>query len=123
MIISFTNHSDLAYFLTDRRFWITLFMLTLVLPLSFLRKLDSLKYTSIIALFAVVYLCIIVIYYYISPNYPSSPVEDIEYFTVSSSLFGHLPVFVFSFTCHQNVKFHYQKYFLSLLLFVDIFSL
>ncbi|KAG1048334.1 hypothetical protein G6F43_009270 [Rhizopus delemar] len=109
VIISFTNHSDLAYFLTDRRFWITLFMLTLVLPLSFLRKLDSLKYTSIIALFAVVYLCIIVIYYYISPNYPPPPVEDIEYFTVSSSLFGHLPVFVFSFTCHQNIFSVYNE--------------
>lgn len=94
------SHTELAYFLTDRRFWITLFMLTLVLPLSFLKKLDSLKYTSIVALFAVVYLCIIVIYYY----HPIQDSAEIEYFTVSSSIFGHLPVFVFSFTCHQNVN-------------------
>ncbi|CAO3698701.1 unnamed protein product [Rhizopus stolonifer] len=99
------SHTELAYFLTDRRFWITLFMLTLVLPLSFLKKLDSLKYTSIVALFAVVYLCIIVIYYY----HPIQDSAEIEYFTVSSSIFGHLPVFVFSFTCHQNIFSVYNE--------------
>ncbi|KAI9249639.1 transmembrane amino acid transporter protein-domain-containing protein [Sporodiniella umbellata] len=104
VVLSLTE-SELAYFLTDRRFWITLFMLTLVLPLSFLKKLDSLKYTSVVALFAVVYLCVIVIYYY-------KPVEDaaeIELVSFSSSIFGHLPVFVFSFTCHQNIFSVYNE--------------
>ncbi|RCH79389.1 hypothetical protein CU098_000541, partial [Rhizopus stolonifer] len=71
----------------------------------FLKKLDSLKYTSIVALFAVVYLCIIVIYYY----HPIQDSAEIEYFTVSSSIFGHLPVFVFSFTCHQNIFSVYNE--------------
>ncbi|CAO3701631.1 unnamed protein product [Rhizopus microsporus] len=109
VMASLTNHADLAYFLTDRRFWITLFMLALVLPLSFLRKLDSLKYTSLVALFAVVYLCVIVIYHYFSPNYPPPSPDDIEYFNLSSSIFGHLPVFVFSFTCHQNIFSVYNE--------------
>jgi amino acid permease len=80
-------------------------MLTLVLPLSFLRKLDSLKYTSVIALFAVVYLCVIVVYYYISPNYPPPEPNAVELVSFTSRIFGHLPVFVFAFTCHQNVSF------------------
>lgn len=104
VIASFTNHAVLPYFLTDRRFWITVFMLTLVLPLSFLRKLDSLKYTSLISLVAVIYLCVIVIYHYFSPNYPPPPDDAIEVVHFSWKFLGHLPVFVFAFTCHQNVK-------------------
>jgi amino acid permease len=105
VIISLSSNSvdDLAYFLIDRRFWITIFMITMVLPLSFLRKLDSLKYTSLIALIAVIYLCIIVVYHYYSPNYPPPPIDAIELASFSTSILGHLPVFVFAFTCHQNV--------------------
>jgi amino acid permease len=104
VIDSFSDHGHTAYFLTDRRFWITVFMLTIVLPLSFLRKLDSLKYTSLIALVAVVYLCVIVIYHYFSPNYPPPPPDAIELISFTSKILGHLPVFVFAFTCHQNVR-------------------
>jgi amino acid permease len=86
----------------DRRFWITVAMVTIVAPLSFLRRLDSLKYTSIVALIAVVYLVTIVVYHFISPNFP--PAQHIEYFTFSTKVLGKLPVFIFAFTCHQNVS-------------------
>lgn len=105
VIFSFSaTNNNIPYFLTDRRFWITIFMLTLVLPLSFLRKLDSLKYTSLISLVAVIYLCVIVVYHYFSPNYPPPPEDAIEVVRFSWQFLGHLPVFVFSFTCHQNVN-------------------
>jgi amino acid permease len=87
----------------DRRFWITLSIVTAVGPLSYLRKLDSLKYTSLIALIAVAYLVIIVLYHYISPNFPPPPPESIEYFHFSTKIFSQLPVFIFAFTCHQNI--------------------
>ena len=90
----------------DRKFWISLSMITAVGPLSCLRKLDSLKYTSLIALFAVVYLVAIVVYHYFSPSYPLPPPEAIEYFRFSTKVFGQLPVFIFAFTCHQNVSHH-----------------
>ncbi|CAO3650435.1 unnamed protein product [Mucor fragilis] len=109
VIGSFSNHASIAYFLTDRRFWITIFMLTLVLPLSFLRKLDSLKYTSLVALVAVVYLCVIVIYHYYSPTYPSPPQDAIQLGTFSINVLGHIPVFVFAFTCHQNIFSVYNE--------------
>lgn len=88
----------------DRRFWITLFMVTAVLPLSFLRKLDSLKYTSVVALVAVVYLCVIVIEHYFASDFTPPPEGSVEWGTFSSKFFSHLPVFVFAFTCHQNVS-------------------
>jgi amino acid permease len=94
---------DLEYLL-DRRIWITVFMLTVVGPLSFSRKLDSLKYTSLIALFAVAYLCLIVIWHFYTPNFPTAPADQIELIHFSTKFFTSLPVFVFAFTCHQNVR-------------------
>lgn len=88
----------------DRRLWITVFMVTAVGPLSYLKRLDSLKYTSLIALFAVAYLVAIVVYHYLSPNFPPPPPGSIEYFSFSTKIFGQLPVFIFAFTCHQNVS-------------------
>ncbi|KAG2195442.1 hypothetical protein INT47_000407 [Mucor saturninus] len=107
--LSGSHIDDVAYFLTDRRFWITIFMITMVLPLSFLRKLDSLKYTSLVALVAVIYLYVIVVYHYYSPNYPPPPKDDIELARFSTSILGHLPVFVFAFTCHQNIFSVYNE--------------
>ncbi|KAF1805251.1 transmembrane amino acid transporter protein-domain-containing protein [Mucor lusitanicus] len=103
VIRSFFHHAEEVELLMDRRFWITLSIITAVGPLSYLRKLDSLKYTSLIALFAVAYLVIIVLYHYISPNFPPPPPEAIEYFRFSTKIFSQLPVFIFAFTCHQNI--------------------
>ncbi|KAG0056224.1 hypothetical protein BGZ83_005956 [Gryganskiella cystojenkinii] len=65
------------WFLVDRRFWITLFM-GIIGPLSFLKKLDSLKATSALALTAVVYLVFIVVFYYVNPTQPLPPREEIK---------------------------------------------
>ncbi|KAI8889383.1 hypothetical protein K501DRAFT_238695 [Backusella circina FSU 941] len=105
VLLSFFNNVDELYM--DRRFWITIAMVTIVAPLSFLRRLDSLKYTSIVALVAVVYLVTIVVYHFISPNFP--PAEEIEYFTFSTKVLGKLPVFIFAFTCHQNIFSVYNE--------------
>ncbi|CAO3671866.1 unnamed protein product [Umbelopsis vinacea] len=99
---------DLEYLL-DRRIWITVFMLTVVGPLSFSRKLDSLKYTSLIALFAVAYLCLIVIWHFYTPNFPTAPADQIELIHFSTKFFTSLPVFVFAFTCHQNIFSVYNE--------------
>ncbi|KAI7900251.1 transmembrane amino acid transporter protein-domain-containing protein [Cokeromyces recurvatus] len=109
VITPFYTHEDGAYFLTDRRFWITVYMLTLVLPLSFLRKLDSLKYTSLIALVAVIYLCVIVIYHYFSPIFSPLPKDSIDLISINTKILGQLPLFVFAFTCHQNIFTVYNE--------------
>ncbi|KAF0395541.1 vacuolar amino acid transporter 5 [Gigaspora margarita] len=86
----------------DRRFWITASMIIIV-PLAFLKRLDSLKHTSIIALIAVVYLMFIVIYHYFGPDFEAPPKDKIHLINFSGKFFANLPIFVFSFTCHQNV--------------------
>ncbi|KAG1461218.1 hypothetical protein G6F46_004116 [Rhizopus delemar] len=109
VILSFFHGSEHNELLMDRRVWITLFMITAVGPLSYLRRLDSLKYTSLIALFAVGYLVAIVVYHFLSPNFPPPPPESIEYFSFSSKIFSQLPVFIFAFTCHQNIFSVYNE--------------
>ena len=102
VIASFSDQPH-DHILVDRRFWITVFMAIAILPLSFLRKLDSLKYTSVIALFSVVYICAIVVYYFFVPP-TNAPEPVLELVSFSTLFFRRLPVFVFAFTCHQNVK-------------------
>lgn len=50
--VVYSFSSDAPYWLLDRQLWILLAM-TLLCPLAFLRKLDSLKVTSYISLCAV----------------------------------------------------------------------
>ncbi|KAI8985068.1 transmembrane amino acid transporter protein-domain-containing protein [Pilobolus umbonatus] len=109
VVLSFNPSVDDGSVLMDRRLWITLAVIMSVGPLSYLRRLDSLKYTSLIALFAVAYLVIIVIYHYISPTFPPPPAESIEYFHFSTKIFAQLPVFIFAFTCHQNIFSVYNE--------------
>jgi amino acid permease len=96
------------WFLLDRRFWITVFM-GIIAPLSFLRKLDSLKATSALALGAVVYLVFIVVYYFTNPQQPLPPAEEIRLVHFSSKFLTTLPIFVFAFTCHQNIFSVYNE--------------
>lgn len=92
---------ELSIFM-GRRFWISIFMLFLVTPLSYLKKLDSLKYTSVVALFLVAYLICLVVGHYFTDH---SAAVDIDLLgpklwrlTLSS-----FPIFVFAYTCHQNM--------------------
>ncbi|KAH9895330.1 transmembrane amino acid transporter protein-domain-containing protein [Xylariomycetidae sp. FL2044] len=89
-------------FLMERNFWITVFMLAII-PLSFLRRLDSLKYTSIVALIAIGYLIILVVYHFASDSLaPRDEVRFIEWGGPVEAL-ASLPVVIFAYTCHQNM--------------------
>lgn len=93
--------------LMRRNLWITLFMALLVVPLSYLKKLDSLRYTSVVALFLVVYLICLVVFHYFANDIALDPgsVKNIDYWgpiSVRSTL-SSFPIFVFAYTCHQNM--------------------
>lgn len=109
-------------FLMDRQFWITAFMYAsvlvlgkvsllndlsrlVVIPLSFLRRLDSLKYTSIIALTSIGYLVILVLAHFIMGDTMEGrgPIRVFKPESVVSAL-SVFPVVVFAYTCHQNVR-------------------
>ncbi|KAI9290880.1 hypothetical protein K502DRAFT_368886 [Neoconidiobolus thromboides FSU 785] len=91
----------------NRRFWITFFMLGII-PLGFLKKLDSLRYTSIIALGSVLYLVLIVTFTFLFGNI-TIDWNNIRYFQLNWNFLQVLPVFVFGFTCHQNLFSIYNE--------------
>jgi amino acid permease len=91
-------------FLDDRRFWITAFFLLFIIPLSFPKRLDSLKYTSMVALLAIGYLVLLVVYHFVADEIPND--RDIRIITWEGPVaaLSTLPVVIFAYTCHQNVS-------------------
>ncbi|KAJ1919122.1 hypothetical protein H4219_002171 [Mycoemilia scoparia] len=89
-------------FLSNRDFWTTVAILVLA-PLAFQRRLDALKYTSVISLSSVVLLLVLVAKFYFSPDRKPIDFDKIVIFRWSSDFFTKLPIFVFGFTCHQNI--------------------
>ncbi|KAK9238247.1 transmembrane amino acid transporter protein-domain-containing protein [Lipomyces kononenkoae] len=86
----------------SRRFWISFFMVVLV-PLCFLRRLDSLKYTSVVALLAIGYLVVLVIgHWLVGDTVPYRGTISVGPYSLSGVL-STLPIVVFGFTCHQNM--------------------
>lgn len=95
---------DPQHLVMHRNFWISVFMVVIV-PLSYLKKLDSLKYTSIVALFSVVYLICLVIEHWLVGDIPLEQPRTIEVWGPKSikSTLASFPIFVFAYTCHQNM--------------------
>ncbi|KAJ1910404.1 hypothetical protein IWQ60_010676 [Tieghemiomyces parasiticus] len=100
--------SMLLHMLTSRHFWVTAAMVILT-PLSFLRRLDSLRYTSMVALMALIYLVIVVVVNFFDPSRPPPPPGSVSMIKLSPQFFTNLPIFVFAFTCHQNIFTVYNE--------------
>ncbi|PNS18035.1 Vacuolar amino acid transporter 5 [Sphaceloma murrayae] len=92
-----------AAFLVNRQFWVTAFML-IVIPLSFLQRLDSLKYTSVVALVSIGYLVILVVYHFCAGDTLEGrgEVRGVTWMGIVPTL-ASFPVIVFAYTCHQNM--------------------
>jgi amino acid permease len=94
--------------LLSRHFWVVGAILS-VLPLSFYRTLDELKKASALALVFVFMLVGMILAYANGLADPCSGSEletckgDMEPYTNFSSTISKLPIFVFAFTCHQNI--------------------
>ena len=105
VVRGFNDDGTLPPFMLDRHFWVTAFMLV-VIPLSFLRRLDSLKYTSVIALISIGYLVILVVYHFAArdtfPGITRPPVRVGQWAGAIPTL-SSFPVIVFAYTCHQNM--------------------
>ena len=106
VVRGFATEDRITPFLVDRHFWVTAFMLV-VIPLSFLKRLDSLKYTSVIALISIGYLVILVVYHYAAHDtLPDTgyqtPLRIVGWASPIAAL-SSFPVIVFAYTCHQNM--------------------
>ncbi|KAF2843226.1 hypothetical protein M501DRAFT_994085 [Patellaria atrata CBS 101060] len=101
--MGFSKHAGNVSFLVDRHFWITAFMLV-VIPLSFLRRLDSLKYTSVIALISIAYLVILVLAHFIKGDTITERGE-VRVFRWAGPVpaLASFPIIIFAYTCHQNM--------------------
>ena len=92
----------------SRQFWV-LGALVSVLPFSFYRTLDELKRASALALvFVFMLVCMIIMYAHgIADPCANSPEEicrgEIVQFTDFPSTMSKIPIFVFAFTCQQNI--------------------
>lgn len=98
----FDSRVDDVPFLVDRHFWITAFMLVII-PLSFLRRLDSLKYTSVVALVSIGYLIILVVYHFFADSHPDRGAVRLIGWAGPVTFLSSFPVVVFAYTCHQNM--------------------
>lgn len=100
-VLDYSIHVNIPYFVSSIQ---ANALRLIVIPLSFLRRLDSLKYTSIIALFSIAYLVILVVSRYIKGDTIDSRgrVRVFEWAGPISAL-AAFPVIVFAYTCHQNM--------------------
>lgn len=86
-----------------RGFWILASALVCV-PLSFLKNLDSLKYTSILGLMAIAYMVLLIIGHLFAGDIPASERGEIEWVPQSfTAVFSTFSIIVFAFTGHQNM--------------------
>lgn len=82
-------------------FWLLMSMIV-VIPISFLKTLDALRFTSQIALGTVVYLIIVVVGWFIFKG--KSPVRgEVVLARFGKNTLSSFPVQVFAFTCAQNI--------------------
>ncbi|KAI9802566.1 MAG: hypothetical protein M1833_001638 [Piccolia ochrophora] len=103
VVRAFSERAGEIDFMVDRHFWVTAFML-IVIPLSFLRRLDSLKYTSIVALVSIGYLVILVLAHFLKGDTMEDrgAIRIIQWGGAVPTL-SSFPVIVFAYTCHQNM--------------------
>lgn len=96
------------HILTNRLFWIGLFAVIIV-PLCFLKQLHSLWFSSLLSLFTVAYLLALVIAYFFVDGLPIDPEREIDVVKFSTKFFKVMTIFVFGFTCHQNIFSIYNE--------------
>ena len=112
-----TEPSAMWTLLADRRTWISVFMVAIALPLSCLRSLNALRFTSTISICFVSILSITVVLYSLFPDtFPpcgDGGGDDCKGSTANFSFTLDtakvFPVFIFAFTCAQNIFTVYNE--------------
>ena len=98
-----SSSSSSSSILEDRRLWMGL-MFLIIIPLSFLKNLNSLKFTSTLSIIFVIFLTLLILFYSFHIESSSSS-KNIHTATLNSSTLRIFPIFIFSFTCHQVTPF------------------
>lgn len=99
-IVTSVPYVDEEYY---KHFWIVASTL-LCVPLSFLKNLDSLKYTSILGLIAIGYMIMLVVTHFVVGDVPDYLRGEVSLTPVSAQkVFSTFPIIVFAYTGHQNM--------------------
>lgn len=90
--------------LVSPSFWMTVTCLGIA-PVIFMPKMDSLKYTSFLGMLSVLYMIILAAaLFFAAGQTNANHFEHLRLFQpISKSFIKSFAVFVFSFTCHQNM--------------------
>ncbi|SCU87123.1 LAMI_0D04830g1_1 [Lachancea mirantina] len=100
---TFTHHP----LLLNRNFHVTLVMACVVAPLCFMRRLNSLRYASMVAISAVAYLCVLVVVHFLVPSQELRDLKgDVTIWKPTgpfAQAMSCLPIYVFAYTCHHNM--------------------
>jgi len=104
---------DSEGFVISRRFWIVLLVVTVILPFSSLKNLHSFRHISTFSMLIIAYLTLTVSLYAIKPaayfrNAKMECPDGKWYIGIPPGIgvmdiLREVPLFVFGFTCHQNI--------------------
>lgn len=98
------DNNDYCGFWAQRQVPITA-ALGVVMPLSVLRNIDSLRYTSLLAVAAVLYLtCVVVVKS--GQEFATGSLEELKsvhFLSLSDDIFRSVPIMTLAFTCHMNI--------------------
>lgn len=94
-----SQDSILYPILTNRYFWMLAF-LVVIMPLNYAKSVDDFWWFSGLALFCACYLAVLIPYLAVFVKSKG----DYELFVFDWSTFQSIPIFIFAFTCHQNVN-------------------
>lgn len=94
--------------LLSRQFWILLFAIFIV-PLAFFKRLHQLRFTSLLGLLTILYLFVLVVVYKFYDNETTPDHLETHLFIFSTRFFQVMTIFVFGFTCHQNIFTIYNE--------------
>ena len=84
----------------NRTFWMLGYVIVLIVPITLLKELNALKYTSFLAILCFIYLVVLIFGYYPSLSKNDGNIEINMYPTDILSFFKAVPVFIFALGGH-----------------------
>eukprot|EP00122_Pirum_gemmata_P001308 Pgem_evm1s1169 len=101
--------------LANPKIWISIFMFVFIAPISFFRSFSKLTYVSCLSVFSVGYLVMLLILFLALPQLGACDgldncVGEIVIVDSPINIFSVLSIFVFSYTCQQNIFSVYNEF-------------
>eukprot|EP01084_Bolivina_argentea_P081761 148032_1 len=112
VVITFYDDDD-DHLFTNRRTWIIIYLIIFILPTVRLRKMDSLRFTSLFAILCFMYIMGVIIVYTLVDDLnpcrddpihgPDHCMGDIHAFPTNYlAIFKAIPIFFLAYSCHFN---------------------